>query len=1792
MDPACLAIAQGTSALSRDVCALVNILQRGDAAAAFDCWKCRRPGATQPVPSSPGSTRMLPDCEANESAFWNASTPCLGDMCMPLNRAVDYDALGRCVTLDAGTRAQLDTWNLRVQAGVLGLQFLAQRQPLRAPSYDTMVLLRTFGRSVRGGFCVSCSRGRPEGIMEDLGPVGEALTSGNQVGIVVADSVPQELRQVQAGVVQELRTYLLANTYTFQYTEFLDWRQRPFETERLAVNYTEDGPGSGVAYAVVALRGDRAYTIRMNSTTVPATQTLRSYQIGLNSEYIKYMGAGFITMQQTVDDFWAQRSGLPVPQKPFFSPMPLLSYDVNTFLRDAGEFVPLLLCFAFLVVVSLMTSAIVREKEDRIREGMLIMGLRPWVFRFSWWFVGFVEMVAVSFTIAGILKASLTPNTDYFLLFLIHLFYTTSIITISMCLSSLFSRAKDASATAPFIFLGMMLPLMLNVPKSSRGPTTLLSTFAYAVCMENIFLFEGSGEGVTWDQNFDKPDGDVFTREAFVMLVVDNVIYLLITFYLDQVVPSEWGTQKHPLFCLMCCCTGGGAAAVQPEEEMAVTDKIEAVVDSAMKERETVKLHRLRKAFGAHVAVEGLSMSMYQGHCTVLLGHNGAGKTTTINMLTGMMPATAGDAEICGNSVKHDMQSVRNQIGLCPQHNILWAELSCADHLRFYGRLKGMSGDSLEETVDAYLQDVELMPHPQRSPHLPNKKNAPSGHLSGGQKRKLCVAISLIGGPAFVIFDEPTAGMDVEARRAIWDLLKREKEGRAMLLTTHFMDEADLLGDRIAIMHHGKLYCCGSSLFLKSRLGAGYCIKLDMMQVGRDEKEGQLGTVASLESVMKDSVRSCDGVKDTADEIECLSAAGSEVVFLLPLRSVPAFPTLFEALESRRDELGIRGFGVSVTTLEEIFIRIAHEDVASSPVNRKKLPARTPASKMAKKSPSKATAVSTDDEIGFACPEDVRIRGAALFPQHVRAMMYKRIRYTRRDKRTLCIMMILPPIIIAFALGMSKLLNITLDQPFLDITPAGNGYRGGTELVVGPSNTTVPPFLPPDYSYIRTAATDWTAMELFLNATARSHGNVERLTGVSLPVGIHGPYHCPGGNCMSFPLPDQPLCLHNNSFWHALPMAMAALTSVQHQEAVTVSNHPFPETKFIKEVINSILIIFEGLLVLVPFTFIPSTYTSFLVRERVVKSKHVQLVSGVRLWAFWLGTFVWDVAMYCVTMALCLIFFAIYSRDEYVGDAEVGMATFLHLLLYGVSSIGMSYWMSFYFDDHSKAQTYVLTGNFVCGWILVLVAQILLSLEQTRAIAEVLRFPFRAVPAYCLGDGLITLSSRTLLNTFADFTGDGSIVPPVFDFGVERGRGAAWNLVFMACEIPLFFFIALSHDFPHLLYKLHLRKPPEPEGPTGDVGRVAEDEDADVTTERGAVEKAGGREGDLVVVQRLRKEFRRGSVVAVRNLSFGVREEEIFALLGTNGAGKTTTLSVLSGEFHPTCGRASINGHDVVTQTHTARQQLGYCPQFDALLDLLTPREHLRFYAMLRGVPEDMVDGIADSLIEILQLEENADKQCKDLSGGNKRKASIAISLVGGPAVLFLDEPTAGMDPVARRGMWRALQSIGKGRSVVLTTHHLEEVEALAHRVAIMVAGDMKCIGSLTHLKNKFGGGYEVDLKAVDADAAKRLREHVSKDDMLRTAQLKEQAGERLTYQIDGSTPLSKLFRKIESLRDPYHITDYSINQTSLEQVFMAICRQELLREQGALQQVQETARSLSEDQAQAPPAQLDGVAV
>jgi len=232
---------------------------------------------------------------------------------------------------------------------------------------------------------------------------------------------------------------------------------------------------------------------------------------------------------------------------------------------------------------------------------------------------------------------------------------------------------------------------------------------------------------------------------------------------------------------------------------------------------------------------------------------------------------------------------------------------------------------------------------------------------------------------------------------------------------------------------------------------------------------------------------------------------------------------------------------------------------------------------------------------------------------------------------------------------------------------------------------------------------------------------------------------------------------------------------------------------------------------------------------------------------------------------------------------------------------------------------------------------------------------------------------------------------------------------------------------------------------------------------------------------------------------------------------------------------------------------MGYCPQFDALHELLTAEETLQMYGRIRGVPERNLQQMVAYLIDRLSLREYCKRPAGTYSGGNKRKLSVAIALIGNPKVVFLDEPSTGMDPVSRRFMWDFISETMQTRAVILTTHSMEECEALCTRIGILVAGALKCVGTSQHLKTRYGRGFQIDISTA-ANDPEVARQFIL--DEFKGAEELECYGGKAKYKVEqAGLTLRQIFSTIEKNKEQAGISEYAVGQTTLEQIFIYFAR-------------------------------------
>ncbi|CAF1219331.1 unnamed protein product [Rotaria sordida] len=1549
-----------------------------------------------------------------------------------------------------------------------------------------------------------------------------------------------------------------------------------------------------------------------------------------------YYEEGFLTLQRAIDmgilnelnsTFNSSNINIQLQRYPF------PPYKEDNFVLVIQVWFPFLLIMSYIFAAINAVKNIVYEKEKGLKIAMTIMGLNGWIHWLSWFTRSLVFLtiadilIAVCYIVKIPLKSggssSIIGESDITLVFFFLFSYSITSICFMFLISTLFDKANSAAAGTGGIWFLSYLPYAFIQPRYetmtrvAKLATCMLHNIGLALGAQLIGMFEGKGTGLQWSMfNQAISVDDNFTMaDVIIMFYVDAVIYLLLALYIENIWPGQYGIPKSIFYPFKLSYWRGYTKSKVQQVNEVINESYRTgstssnAFESTPTDKELgVQLINVSKTYSflfksrpsVH-AVSNLSMNIYNGQLTALLGHNGAGKSTTISMITGLIPPTDGQIIVNGFDIATSMDSVRNILGLCPQYNILFDHLTVREHLRLFAILKGHPSNDIDNEITKMVNDLMLS----------DKLNVISSSLSGGMKRKLSVGIALIANSKVVILDEPTSGMDPAARRSTWEMLQRFRLDRTILFTTHFMDEADVLGDRIAIMGEGRIRCCGSPFFLKTTYGVGY-----HLIISKDANA--------------DPNRIFHLVQKHIEQARLESAISAECKILLPHDLSAKFPDLFEDLEKHKDQLEIFSIGLSETSIEEVFMKIVEEDepdeittTANYHLNNNSLENNKEYSDI------DGLCSSNDIPQSIFDMEIIKNTGIMLLIQQFYALLLKRILNSMRNYLVL-FAAILPILFVIVSLIIEHQIPKPEDSPPLLMSL--DRYQKTHVPYTYDRNQTLSIDFIRSYEYtLRESTKPVTLIDLTTNDTRPCQN------GTSTKILSY--LSCIGQRSL-VELSDQYLIgsnvtvdqskellnitgLFNNQPYHISPLALNYLTNSllkQYSSTSTMNrtihviNHPLPRS--VRQTITDFQSQqFFGFRmassIVFGFGFMMASFAVFLIKERVSKAKHLQFLSGASGINFWLSTFIWDLVYYilatiCIFIVWTIFYHTAAVKDDlkaYLGGDRLGYTILLYFL-YGLSHIPMTYLLSFIFQIPASGFAWMAILNIITSQA-TLLAVVILSIPQLDLInvSNILEWIFLILfPNFCLGQGLNNMYQNYVLNGLCapivifcnsapnpcckDNCGSDCIAWTPNYLSWER-PGIGRYLTFMSIQSIVLFTILLLITYqilPKLFFytrrnsRVHNRPDTNIENNNEEnqtnhttsstipisyetqISNVYEDDDVKDEIER--IQTTSYNElmqTDALVLNQVTK-FYNGTFRAVDQLSLGVKQRECFGLLGVNGAGKTTTFKMITGDEKIDQGSIIIDSIDLSQSLRTAQRRMGYCPQFDALIDLLTGEETLYMFARLRGVKEYLIPRIVSSLIELMNLIKHAKKPVYAYSGGNKRKLSAAVALIGDPSIIFLDEPTTGMDPKARRHFWNAIaQFRDHGKPIILTSHSMEECEALCTRLAIMVNGKFKCLGSIQHLKSKFGAGYTLMAKLnVFNDTLVNGFYSVIKNSFS-NSQLKEAYEGFVHIHInEAKLSLAELFRIIESCKQAYTIENYTVSQTTLEQVFLNFARSQL----------------------------------
>ncbi|KAF9085053.1 hypothetical protein BGX23_010001 [Mortierella sp. AD031] len=601
--------------------------------------------------------------------------------------------------------------------------------------------------------------------------------------------------------------------------------------------------------------------------------------------------------------------------------------------------------FALSFLLPTFVSVLVQEKEDRHRMMMAMNGLKTTSYYIAHYFEFMTMQLILSlvFSVAcAAISSQIMLRTSPLIIIVLFILWAHVQTTMAFFFASLFSKTRRATLVVYFfVAISCIMGTIATTIFKSGIPKAwfIHPSFAFFYILNQAITHASRVNGMiplVW-ADF-APGTPLFL--CLMLLTGESVLFAILTFYVDAVAPSEYGVQKPWHFPISSLLKKNNVSA-DPESHLASHHMSSSHNDEVLEggdadvyaERERVQtkydpettpliINNLYHCYPGKVeaALKGMSFGVETNTVLGLLGPNGAGKSTMIHLLTGLYSPTSGTAHVAGANIRTDMSTVHARIGVCPQHDILWDDLTVADHLLFYARLRGIPPSLEKQAVDYAVASVSLTKFHDRQ----------IKGLSGGEKRRVSIAIALLGDNRVIFLDEPSTGLDPHVRRVIWDIVNRVKVGRTLVLTTHSMEEADILSDRIAIMTSGRLRCIGTSLHLKELYGSGFRLNVSSKPGRLDEAcesiERQILSGLKYKRIDKfTNATTFEFELQQDQQHQYASGHRGHGYGGQQQQDRGQLSTIFSQLSQPSRFPAIEDWGLSQTTLEDVFIKIVTE---------------------------------------------------------------------------------------------------------------------------------------------------------------------------------------------------------------------------------------------------------------------------------------------------------------------------------------------------------------------------------------------------------------------------------------------------------------------------------------------------------------------------------------------------------------------------------------------------------------------------------------------------------------------------------------------------------------------------------------------------------------------------------------------------------------------------------------------------------------------------------------------------
>ena len=1359
------------------------------------------------------------------------------------------------------------------------------------------------------------------------------------------------------------------------------------------------------------------------------------------------------------------------------------------------------------------------EKENKLNILLERQGISKFDYHISWLAT---FCVLFSFSIISFTTFTFVLIQFRYILTIINmLFFSLSIFSVCIFFTTCIESTKTGTTAVKFYNFGsILLGFVIVLPKTAK-----ITKFFFSLIPQiNLYLSICSlfnlqnFEKMSWNRLWLKANR-VSYMETILIYIFDIFLYLGASVIIQSYKNS--GLEFYDYIRSFFTKVSRNINVIDNQSKLNEIEKLNipkfethhqelSPINKQKKEQNAcLKIINVSKNFDELKAVDNFNGELFSNEIFCLLGHNGAGKTTLVNMISGIYDPNQGDIIFNGKSLVTNKKYLFENIGLCQQEDIYFDYLTVQEHLEYMCKIKGSKINKQE--IQELINKIEL----------DQKKDALCNTLSGGQKRKLCIALALIGGSQIILLDEPTSGMDIMARRKLWDFLKIYKKDKIILLTTHFLDEAEYLGDRIGIMSDGKYLCSGTSSFLKSKYPCGFNLNFLINQevFNEDNKE-----------------RFFDGIKKFEPKAEIRIA--SKGIFTINIQSNNKnISEIFDYIEEKKGEYGIDDYTVSSTSLEDVFLKINNKAYSGD-------------IKFIKKNIIK---IKKENEEGYEDYEKNKLLDNNLFndlkinikPSGFFSQLFAQVKrsiYPLSRNKILFIFELLSGLgfvyIFIFFFSDFIIHATTIKLNLLDVLNENNIYFY--------EKNTNNNFIKNSYAYNLKKTLPLTELEkepkdiidfmnlsydqAFVNIAKtclyvdNSISDTINVYNTEVDTGLNGYFY---SNTMLF----VSAFLKNNYDINAVILHEIRMNALYDSGLLETLWNFFKD--FIVLFVVCLIALFGFVIFLGGLMFEK-------IREKRYNIKHLLYLSGNNIWSYWLGFYIVDyIKLFFYNIFLILPIFYVSGVGVYFG---------LDMLAISLSSLSFIYFISFFCSKEDEGAKILFI--FVFGFLIIISALSLMYqdhlLKYSSSFTElyklnimdltpvtsmglsfvriIISFTFWDVydkaNSYIISVFTIDLKLNVIHGFFrpkyylyTNFIAQGvnfifySILLILAESGILGKAIHYIQLLFInSTKSYVFSEEKASEEFisnSNLISPLVNKNEKNNHQANNNI-IINSDSNNKISLSKDPlnnkyvqkeIEKLKSDKDLSTKINGLRKTFFvccGKNVRAINNLYLGLEPNEKFGLLGFNGSGKTTTFKAITNEILTDTGTVNLFGYDNKRQFKYIRTIIGYCPQINPLFDFMKVKEIIKFYSDLKTSNESV-----ESVCAQFGLTKYINTYTINLSGGNKRKLTFAIAMMNRPTLLLLDEPSTGVDPESRRIMWRNINELsnsGHKYNMILTTHSMEEAEILCDTVSWLKAGNFVCLGNPEELKIKYSSGYNLHIKFDDNEINKEIKNYKIED--------------------------------------------------------------------------------------------------